>query len=320
VRRGAEARLTWDIRPNQRLTVGTEYTDVSRAEYRFAVGDYVTQLVHPYNATSYYAEYEFHPSSRFGFVAGVRRDDLSATADSTNPRAALLFTPNPSTTLKLLYGTAFRSPSIFETYYADSVGSWTAHPGLKPERIRTTELEWEQRLSPELFFVASAYHIAVADLIEQKPSSITPELYWYDNASGVKSSGFEAKIDLRRKSGLWGYFSYSFAHAAANGERLDNSPRHLLKGGISSSPWAPAHFGLEAVFETSRLMRDGAKTDPFLLLNGTASKKLDDRLRLELSVRNLLDTKYSNPAGPTLRPRAIPQDRRTLTLNLTYTR
>jgi outer membrane receptor protein involved in Fe transport len=319
VRLNGEARLHWDIRPNQRLTVGTEYVDVPTARYKYDVGDYKSLFESPYRSISYYAEYNYRPTPRLGLVAGVRRDDFSSTADSINPRAAILFTPSKSTTLKLLYGTAFRSPNTYETLYSDPVTPWKANPELKPERVSTIELVWEQRLSPELFVVGSAYHISASNLIDQEldPSD---QIYSYQNAGRIKSHGAELKLDLRRQDGLWGYLSYSLADAHDAMGHLDNSPEHMVKGGISTSPFNPVHFGLDAAYESARFTRDGGRSDAFLLLNGTVSKQLSDHFRLGLSMRNLLDTRYATPVGPELRQQSIRQDGRTFALELTWSR
>lgn len=319
VRLNGEARLHWDIRPNHRLTVGAEYVAVPTARYRFDLGDYQSHFARPYQSMSYYAEYNFRPTPRLGLVAGVRRDDFSSTADSINPRAAILFNPNKSTTFKLLYGTAFRSPNTYETYYSDPVTPWKANPDLQPERTRTIELEWEQRLTPELFMVGSAYHIIASDLIDQQ---LDPgdEVYWYQNAGEIKSHGAELKVDLRRKDGLWGYLSYSAAHSHDALDHLDNAPHHMVKGGVSTSPLNPMHFGLDAVYETARHTRDRGETAGFLLLNGTVSRQLAEHFRLGLTMRNLLDNRYATPVGPELRQQSIRQDGRTFGLELTWSR
>jgi iron complex outermembrane receptor protein len=314
-----EARLHWDIRPNQRLTAGAEYVAVPTARYRYDLGDYKSHFARPNDSTSFYAEYNFRPTRWLGLVAGIRRDDFSATADSTNPRAAILFTPNKSTTFKLLYGTAFRSPNTYETFYSDPVTPWKANPDLKPERTRTIELEWEQRLTPELFVVGSAYHITASDLIDQQidPSD---QVNWYRNAGRVTSNGAEVKLDLRRKDGLWGYLSYSLAQAHQASVDIDNSPVHMVKGGVSTSPFNPMHFGMDAVYESARLTRDGGRTDSFILLNGTVSRQLAEHFRLGFTIRNLLNAGYATPVGPELRQQSIRQDGRTFGLELTWSR
>ena len=127
-------------------------------------------------------------------------------------------------------------------------------------------------------------------------------------------------MQVRRADGLWYHVSASAQHAQSDGQPATNSPRFLLKGGVSTSPWAPWHAGMEGVYETARRTRDGERTNPFFLLNGIVSRQLGAHVRLALSSRNLLNAKYSNPVGPELRPQSIRQDGRTFMLRLTYSR
>jgi iron complex outermembrane receptor protein len=314
-----EARFQWDLSPNQRFTAGTEYNHVRRLEYWYKIGDYTIDLQQPFDLASYYLQYEGHPSPRWSLVAGVRRDDFSATADSTNPRAGVIFTPNRSTSLKLLYGSAFRAPNIYEAYYSDPLTPWKAHPDLKPEKVRTTELVWEQRLSPDTQMVASAFHIKADGLIDQQLEPVD-QVYWYNNVGSMDSNGVEVGVQTRRQNGLWTHFSGAVQRTNSDGQPATNSPQLLLKGGLSTSPWAPWHAGVEGIFEASRRTRDGERTDPFFLLNGTVSRQLGERIRLVLTSRNLLNSHYSLPVGPELRPQSIRQDGRTLALRLTYSR
>jgi outer membrane receptor protein involved in Fe transport len=316
---GGEARFQWDIRANHRLTAGTEYMSAPHLDYTYKVGTYTIDLNQADNMTSYYFEYEGHPTSKLGLVAGLRRDDYHATADSTNPRAAILFTPNRNTTLKLLYGSAFRSPNVYEAFYSDPLTPWKAHPDLKPETIRATELVLEHRLSPELLVMATAFHISASGLIESELEPMD-KIYWYNNIGSVESTGAEAAVHLRMKSGLWARFSASSQRVTDSGSPADNAPRFLVKGGVSTSPWAPLHAGVEAVFEGGRRTRNGGSTDNFLVVNGTVSRRLAEHFRLGLTAHDLLNAGYSTPVGPELRPQSIRQDGRTLTLKLTYTR
>jgi outer membrane receptor protein involved in Fe transport len=317
--KGGEARFQWDIRANHRITVGTEYLDADHVDYSYTVGTYRIDLNQPEKTTSLYAEYEGHPTPKLGFVAGVRRDDSRSTADSANPRAAILFTPTRNTTLKLLYGSAFRSPNVYEALYNDPIIPWKAHPDLKPETIRTTELVLEQRLSPEVLMMATAFHISAARLINQQLDP-TDQIYWYENLGAVKSDGVEASLYLRMQSGLWAHFSGASQRTTSDGAPADNSPRYLFKSGVSTSPWTRFHGGLEGVFEAGRRTRDGDSTDAFFLMNGTFSARIAEHLRLGITAHNLLNAGYATPVGPELRPQSIRQDGRTFTLRLTYSR
>jgi len=312
MRASAEARFLWDIRPNHRLTAGIGHEQTPTNDYHVAAAGYEFNLNRPNGFTSYYVQYEGHPSPRFGFVAGIRHDDFQTTADGTSPRVALLFTPNRSTTIKLLHGKAFRSPNVYEDYFS--------RVELRAESVRTTELVWEQRLAPELFFVSSAFETNMADLIDHGTEPID-RIYPYENNSAILSRGAELALTVRRQNGLWAALSGTFVRATSDdGGTLQNAPRVLLKAHVSTSPWKCFHFGTETVYETSRRTRDGDSTAPFLVVNGIVSAEIAQHLRLSMTARNLLDAHYSNPVGPELLPQSIRQDGRTLVLKLRYER
>jgi iron complex outermembrane receptor protein len=73
--------------------------------------------------------------------AGVRYDYYSAFGSAVNPRAALIYNLFEQTTLKFLYGQAYRSPNAYETDYA-AAGYAPSH-SLEPEHINSYELVWE---------------------------------------------------------------------------------------------------------------------------------------------------------------------------------
>ncbi len=317
IRFGAEARFHWDVRPNHRLTAGTEVSRSSHADYNYVVGDYQLHLDRPHTASSFYIQDEYHPSTKLGIITGIRYDADSLARDSTSPRAAILYTPSRSTTVKLLYGTAFRAPNLYESEYEDPITPWKANPDLKPETIRATELVLEQRVSPEVFFVGSLFRVRASDLINQQIDP-TDSVGWYRNIGSIESFGGEMSVELRKNNGMWGHFGFSSQTAQDGQDPISNSPRMMIKGGLSSSPSSPWHAGLEGIYESSRRTRDGDRTASFFLLNGTVTRSLAKGLRVGVTIRNLFDSRYSTPVGPELLPQSIVQDGRTVALKLTY--
>ena len=319
IRYGGEARFNWDISPSHRLTAGTEILRAADADYDYVVGDYEIFFDRPHTTSSFYLQDEYHPSPSLGIIAGARYDSDPLTRQSISPRAAILYTPNRSTTVKLLYGTAFRTPNLYETQYEDPLTPWKKNADLHPETIRTTELVLEQRVSPEVFVVGSVFRVGASDLIDQQ---IDPadSVGWYRNLGSIKSSGGEMSVVLRKDNGFWGHLGISAQRAMDGHDPISNSPRIMLKGGLSNSLASSWHGGVEAIYESSRLTRDGATTAGFLLVNSTITRSIGAGMRLGLTIRNLLNTHYSTPVGPELLPQAIVQDGRTLTLKLSYSR
>lgn len=315
VRYGAEGRFRWDVRANQRLVLGSELSNSPTTEYSYAVGDYQIDLTRPYTVASIYLQHEYQPFKTVSVVTGIRHDKYSHAKGSTNPRLAVIFTPTAKTSLKLLYGSAFRVASMYELEYEDEVWGAKKNEALAPERVHSLEAVVEQRLTADTFVVFSAYKLDVSKLIEP---TVDPadSLVQFQNVGAAKGHGFEAEMNMRRKAGLWAYASYSYQQTTEGGEWMSNSPHHLLKGGISSNPWARVHGGLEVSYESGRRTLQDTVTNAATLVHGTVSAGIARRVRLSLSVRNLFDVEYANAVGPEFRQAAITQDGRTLALTM----
>ena len=319
-RYGTEARFNWDVRPNHRVTAGLEVSRSSQADYSYIVGDYNLHLHRPNTRSSFYLQDEYHPSTKLGLVAGVRYDSYPYSRSAASPRAAILYTPTRSTTVKLLYGTAFRAPTLYESGYNDPLTPWKRNPDLRPETIRTTELVLEQRISPEVFLVGSLFRVGASNLINEQTDP-TDSFLSYQNIGSIASSGGEMGVELRKENGVWGHLGFSTQRMKDGGRNpVNNSPQTTINAGLSTSPRSPWHGGFEAFYESSRRTLDGATTSSWILLNGTVTRNIGAGLRMGLIVRNLLNSRYSTPVGAEFLPQSIVQNGRTFALKLSYSR
>jgi len=111
-----------------------------------------------YRLQNTYLQGEWRPTESLGLTLGIqdaawivgRAETLidgtpvlhpTQTRRGFTPRVAAVWQPSPLDILKLLYGTGYRNPTIFERYYSDD-GSILANPSLEPERIRTLSGVW----------------------------------------------------------------------------------------------------------------------------------------------------------------------------------
>src|SRR4029079_5526811 len=117
------------IHPNQRVTGGLELARSMTSRYDYVVGDYEIHLAEPSTQSAIYVEDEYHPSGKIGIVVGGRYDHYSRSKGSTSPRTAILITPNRATPVTLLYGSAFRAPTMNEREDQEP-GVWKENHGL----------------------------------------------------------------------------------------------------------------------------------------------------------------------------------------------
>lgn len=314
-RLGTEAQFIWDLRAGNRLIFGAEARRNTRADYRawgpggpYFVGDF------PFDAWSAFAQDEIELGDRVTVIAGVRHDRYAGRA-SASPRASLIFMPNATSTLKLLFGEAFRAPNVYERTYWDD--SFTANPGLAPERIRTLEATWQQRVTRASFAEFSLYRYDMRDLIDTVEDTTTG-MFGFANIDRIAGIGAELDLTVRLSGGAASYLNYTMQRArdARTDERLTNSPARLAKAGLSA-PLAPGVDGaLEVRYESSRTTLRGTRTSDVLLgrLNVRAIAPLG--LHVTLLVDNLLNTAYATPAGFEHVQTSIPQDGRTVSIRL----
>jgi iron complex outermembrane receptor protein len=249
-------------------------------------------------------------------TAGLRHDDYSYAGTATTPRLALIAAPNRNSVVKLLWGTAFRAPNIYEQFV---VTAQQSRPSLDPETIESWELTGERRLGGDLLAQASIYHYAVEQLIDLQED---PEggSNWFANLGRVHTLGGEVGLVYRAER-TQGALSYGHAAAsdAESGDRLSNSPRHVAKG--SATFRLPADFAVTWTqrFESGRLTVYGTRTEAYSVGSLTVRKvELIGGASVLAQVRNLFDTVYATPGGFEHRQARIPQDGRALVLRVDW--
>lgn len=312
-----EAKLQWDLRANNRLVAGVLFQDNFRADYKlwdaedvFFDGDF------PFRLGSFYLHDEFAASRQLSFIVGLRHDTYSSVGGSTTPRVAVLWHASPSGTFKLLYGEAFRKPTVYEAYYVDTEAYYKANPDIRPEKMRTAELVWEQSWGRHLYGTLSLYRYRMKDLIDQQVDPVD-DWVWFVNLSQVDATGLDADLRSRLTSGLEIYAGYSLQMAKDTkaDARLSNQPRHLFNAGLSLPVPRLFTASLRMVMETGRTTVRGTKTSGYALLNANLiSEPLFGHLRLGISARNLFDASYELPGGIEHVPAAIVQQGRTISL------
>ena len=155
--------------PRQTLTLGAEYRDNFQQQLRnFDREPFFVYLDKSDDSRNWalYAQDEVALLPHLTFQAGVRYDHYESFGGTTNPRLALIYNPWRDTTLKFLYGTAFRAPSFNERFF-QGIGFKT-NPGLQPETITTYELILEQYFGAHLRGTASAFYYDLKNLISQR--------------------------------------------------------------------------------------------------------------------------------------------------------
>ena len=322
---GAEAGFRWDPLPNNRVTAGAEYRWNARTRIDLLdQGVPYSSIDQTFSVVSLYLQNDFQIRDNLSLLLGARHDESSLAGGATTPRVALIYDPLPGTTLKAMYGRAYRAPSLSE--------SASAAPGgkLGPERLTMTELIWMQRLGRNALLTSSLYRYDVDGLIDAVTD--TSVNVYYRNLGEVRAHGMEATLDVRPATRLRGYVNYSIGGARDDdtGSLLTNSPRHLFKVGLAADVASWNSTAAEVRYESGRKTLTGTKTDPFLIVNlnlgihpfhaavPSNGPRFLHGFDVALRITNLFDARYAYPGGVQHVQNGIEQDGRAVMVRLGY--
>lgn len=98
-------------------------------------------------------------------TSGLRYDHYSDFGSTFNPRVSLVWQTSKALTVKLLYGTAYRAPSVGELY-AKNNPIQLGNTELKPEEIETWEVSFTHQYSDALVQQLNFYQFHASDLID----------------------------------------------------------------------------------------------------------------------------------------------------------
>lgn len=153
---------------------------------------------------------------------GGTQDLPSATVTQFSPRGAIVQKFNDNLSLKLLYGTALRTPSLKEMQAqgeARSQGNPVADK-LKPETIETSEVGLvftRNSLSGTLTGFQIIHKDALSSSVVVNPANGAQVLSYRNSDGDVKSTGFEVELKGKLASFLQAFGNYSYADAESTG-------------------------------------------------------------------------------------------------------
>jgi iron complex outermembrane receptor protein len=340
--RGGELRLLVLGLSGHKLMVGLEGQDSPRENEAVLnlLGPTATYVL---DLSGYrvgvYIQDEWRLAPRLTATLGLREDQNSTTGWRSSPRAGLIWQTTPQTTLKALYGNAYRPPNVFERDYSDGQ-TQVSNFSLKGETIDTLELVADQRIGRDLTVRASLYQWTLKDLITLGIDPVTG-LSQFQTGPTAQARGVELSGDRTWESGarLRGSLSIQEASYLHGGDLL-NSPKRLGKLELSAplpffnstgadatganSPranpiWANLRAGYEMRYDSRRLTDNGTELGGYVVSNLILSTDTLVRgLKVFLGFYNLFDKRYAQPAAVINWQNSFEQDGRSVQIKLSY--
>ncbi|WP_221054112.1 TonB-dependent receptor plug domain-containing protein [Methylomonas koyamae] len=316
---GGEVLLSHTFFDSHRLTLGSEY----RRNYSQHMANYDLQTGFQWadnrlnsSIAGVFLQDEWAILDNLSLHAGARYDHYDNFGGTANPRLGLIYQPFADTTLKLLYGTAFRAPNAFETYYTCCSGTWIGNPALKPERIESYEIVLEQKIGEHFNVRFSPYYNKLSNLINQ----VDADVRQFRNQGNAEAHGLETQLQGHYRN-FEGRVSYTYQQTRIAGlEQAPNSPSHMIKFNLSAPLWQDKLFASwELQYVSQRANPGYAATGAYTVSNLVLfSRKWLPGVELTGGIYNLFDEDYADPRIPPNAnlPDHIPQDGRNLRLRL----
>jgi outer membrane receptor for ferrienterochelin and colicins len=303
---------------DHKVTVGSEYQDnfdQFLTNFNVRGGSEFDRLSSKKNSNrwAFYVQDQYSITDKLIFNAGVRYDFYSIFGGTVNPRLGLIYSPRDKTSIKLLYGTAFRAPNQYELH--SPFKGVLSNDKLRPEKLETTELVLENYFNDHLRGEFNVFHTVVNDIITFV--DVHNGNTQYQNRDNVDSNGVELQLEDNWGNGFQGRISYSWQDTRfkANNSRLPNSPEHMVKLNLITPLWQDkVFFGFETQYLSNRGVdatseHPASKVNDYVVSNLTVFTKNWIRgLELSAGAYNLFDERYFDPGSSDHRQIGIQRD------------
>ena len=175
-----------------------------------------------------YLQDEWNLAKDWTVTAGLRHDRYSDFGNTTNPRLALVWDASHNLTAKFLYGRAFRAPAFNESSGLNPVAN--GNPGLKPERIATTEIALSWQANKDVLLNVNLFRYNMQDIIRAVPNTVPGTGSTFFNTGQQKGDGLEAELRWDISASLKVQANYSYQNATDENSHADAgyTPHHHL--------------------------------------------------------------------------------------------
>jgi outer membrane receptor for ferrienterochelin and colicin len=255
--------------------------------------------------TTYHAfiQDEWQFADNWQLTSGVRYDHYSDFGSTTNPRLALVWATTDSITTKLLYGKAFRAPSISELHVTSNPIA-LGDKNLKPEKIDTYELALSQQVSSSFRYTSNIYYYEIKDFISFETfDPNTPGNKRAENFGERTGYGFEFEADYKPSNSVRILTNYAYQKSEDNKTNTDvgEAPNHQF---YLRTEWKPKDNWLitPQLNWVGKQKRSNSDARTKALASYTTVdltiRQLDiiDNLDISLSVHNFFDKSVFEPS------------------------
>jgi len=274
------------------------------------------------NTLAGFGETELNPYRWLSLNLGGRVDWYSIYGTALSPRVALMVLPTAHTSVKYIFGHAFRAPDPYDEFYVDQLDITATNTQLKPESVNSHTILVEHTVNSSLRFTASAFQNDLNRIIEEQQDVVTGQTH-FANLKGDQGRGLEFELNAKSRSGWSARPSYVFTRAISQDTRQStlNSPAQIAKLNGIAPLGQYSSLGLELLYAGSQNNFANQRISSSFLTNATVSTPILRRgWEFSASCYNLFDRRWATPTGPEVSQPATVQDGRGFRFRISYRR
>lgn len=318
---GGELKLTGTQFANHKWLVGVDV----QYDQRQYVTNFDINPYHLYNATNshgwragLYAQDEWRISDNLLLNVGLRLDHHHLIKNlQLNPRIGLIWDVTPTITTKLLYGSAFRAPNVYERD-VEFPGVNDSNPNNREELVYSYEAVAEWRPGDGVKLLGTAFYNDLEHVLVQDSS------LKFVNTGKYHAYGFELGGEKRWDNGR--HLKLTWTRTFVQDEILDggswapDSPKNMVKLHYTEPLFNDTlRLGFEELFVDERrtLANNIAPGYHLFNINLAVSKPIYG-FQAGLTVYNVLDQHFKVLGGGEHTPDTLSMDGRTVRFRLEY--
>jgi len=311
------ADFSYDLTPTQLLNFGGNYenSEIPRAghnsNYDFLNGfaylgpitdqfDPSIRFVKdiPTSVRGFYIQDKISFTENVSATIGARYDRFNNFGETVNPRASFIYHKSNVHSYKLLFGKAFRSPSMVQLATQNNPAI-IGNTDLQPETVTTFELVHTYS-GPKTHVTSTLYHNEIKSLLTLSDNGMG--LLQYQNAGSNKSAGLEIEFlhqptDALYIRGTFSHILFNETDIAANivaDKSEDFTPSQLASITIN---YQTGNWNLNA---SSFMRTDITKLDDqgnFAILNSNIQYKFNKNITSYFTAKNILNKQFKDTAS-----------------------
>lgn len=237
-------------------------------------------------------------TDKISVTSGLRYDNHKDIGSKASLRGGLVYHVSKSTTIKGLFGQAFRAPTIAATD-SEIATNVVGNKDLKPEHITTFEASLSQRIGENIFTV-TWFRNELSDVI--KPVLVEDVIDGFNafqsqNLNKISNTGWEAEALLTPFENLTVKLGGSFVNSADDVGVAEKQAFWVLN--YNYNQWNVNlngfyRSGFISKLADGNLFLENVSIDAFTHFNARLSYQVNENIQLYVKANNLFDKQYKN--------------------------